>query len=1010
MSIRINVGASFDARDLQRAQRELEALEKQLGTLSQRLKKTGDAFSSAGRKFTSVGRDLTKYVTLPIVGLGAAALKSSIDFESAFADVTKTVTGTTSQLEALERGIRDMSQEIPASAEAIAGVAAAAGQLGIETDAILGFSRVMIDLGNTTNLSADEAATALARLANITGMSARDYDRLGSSIVDLGNNLATTEAEIVQLSLRLGAAGSQIGLSVDQTLAFAGALTSMGVEAEAGGTNLSKAFTAINSAVISGGKELDQFARISQMSAEEFSAAFREDPADAIVAFVDGLRAIRDGGGDVAAALRDSGLSGERMARVFLGLVQSGDLLTDALNIGNRAWNENTALQDEAAQRYETTASRLSILWNQVQETARIIGDELKPILIDILETAVVPFLERVRGIAEAFARLDRDKQRTILAFVGIAAAAGAVSIAIGAVAIAIGFITAHPIIAGISLIAAVLVAAAGAAYYFREELVRLAGRTLDLVYRKFQAFVNPLADIINVMLFITDPFGNVPRAQKLPDLPILELFDVLADRAGEFSIGDIIDNVMGEMSDATQQLTDDGLNYRLEWGKVTDTALDFNNVLSGTDAGGSGSGGGTIGSVVTLSEAMRENLRFVNQVATDTRRMGMAVALGGDLIGQFARDMLTAGQITEDTGREIDQLANSVRQRLNAALEEGNRRLDDAQKSLDRYADSIARGVAGGNMLSDASRSQQEAVENLARAQERYNDAVASEDEERISDAAQDLADAKRQQGTFLDFLQFGATTAEEFAKQIDQLRLAGASMDLLQEIAQMGVETGSRIASELLAGGAAAIEETNRLMASVDAAAESVGESAAQQFFGAGVAAAEAFIDGIESVVPQLQLLLDQISFMFEKLFPDAKRPDVTIVPEGQFVMRPGRGSVDEQLLASRDLEAIGDRVADVFINRGVGIAAGGETEEQRIQRITGEIARGERSFDDLRRSVDLIAARPVEQLMSSAYANATNISVNVSGAIDPEATARTIIKTLDDAQRRTGVRIGL
>src|SRR5690606_14958240 len=145
-----------------------------------------------------------------------------IDFESAFADVTKTVDGTDEQIAALRQGILDMAKELPTSREAIAGVAAAAGQLGIETDNILGFTRVMIDLGNSTNLAAEDAATALARLANITQMPQSEFDRLGSTVVELGNNLATTEAEIVDMGLRIAGAGTQIGLSEAEILGFAG--------------------------------------------------------------------------------------------------------------------------------------------------------------------------------------------------------------------------------------------------------------------------------------------------------------------------------------------------------------------------------------------------------------------------------------------------------------------------------------------------------------------------------------------------------------------------------------------------------------------------------------------------------------------------------------------------------------------------------------------------------------------------------------------------------------------
>ena len=208
MELAINAGSIVASLDLDTGQfsTKLGKAQKQVDGFAGKLKGYGGAFED-------LGKGLTLGVTTPVVGLGVAAGKTAIDFESAFAGVKKTVDATDEQLDKLETGIRDMTKEIPASATAISEVAEAAGQLGIKTENILGFTRVMIDLGESTNLSADEAATSLARLANITGMSQKDFDRLGSTIVDLGNNLATTESEIVAMGLRLAGAGSQIGLS-----------------------------------------------------------------------------------------------------------------------------------------------------------------------------------------------------------------------------------------------------------------------------------------------------------------------------------------------------------------------------------------------------------------------------------------------------------------------------------------------------------------------------------------------------------------------------------------------------------------------------------------------------------------------------------------------------------------------------------------------------------------------------------------------------------------------------
>src|SRR5690606_16048966 len=199
--------------------------------------------------------------------------------------VTKAVAGTAAEMAALEQVLRDMAKELPDTHAEIAAVAEAAGKLGVGVGDIEAFTRVMIDLGETTNLTADEAATALARFMNIMGTSQDNVQNLGSTIVGLGNNFATTEAEIVTLGTRLAAAGRIAGLSESDVLGFATALTSVGVEAEAGGTALSKVFVAINDAVLSSSDKLDVFARVAGTSAESFAKSFRESPAHAIAMF-----------------------------------------------------------------------------------------------------------------------------------------------------------------------------------------------------------------------------------------------------------------------------------------------------------------------------------------------------------------------------------------------------------------------------------------------------------------------------------------------------------------------------------------------------------------------------------------------------------------------------------------------------------------------------------------------------------------------------------------------------
>ncbi len=398
--------------------------EKHMSKVEKRLKRTGSQLQSIGTKLT-VG------LTAPLVAVGGVSLKTAIDFESAFTGVRKTVDATEDQFAALEQGIRNMAKEIPQSATDIAAIAEAAGQLGIETDSILMFTRTMADLGVTTNMSGDQAATALARFANITQMSQSDFEKLGSTIVALGNNLATTEAEIVEMGLRIAGAGSQVGMTEAQILAMAGALSSVGIEAAAGGSAISKVMINIASEVANGGDKLQGFAEVAGMSATQFQVAWREDASSALAVFIEGLGRMSAEGENVFGVLDELGLSEIRVRDALLRASGAGDLFSESLRLGSEAWTENTALTNEAALRYATTESALTTLKNKVVDAGISLGEALVPALTKAIDAAQ-PLIDGIARLADKFANLDPKMQQTIVTIAGIVAGIGPLLVGVG--------------------------------------------------------------------------------------------------------------------------------------------------------------------------------------------------------------------------------------------------------------------------------------------------------------------------------------------------------------------------------------------------------------------------------------------------------------------------------------------------------------------------------------------------------------------------------------------------
>lgn len=394
------------SKTTRQAERELRRLEKQQIATEQAMEQLGRGFAVAGAAILG--------------GLGLAA-KAAIDWESAWAGVVKTVDGSPEQMAALEEELRDLATVLPATHQEIASVAEAAGQLGIERESIADFTRTMVDLGETTNLTADQAATAMARIANIMQTPQAEIDRLGAALVALGNDGASTEAEIVEMALRIAGAGQQIGLTESQVLAFANALSSVGINAEAGGSSISRVMINIASSVQAGGDELKLFAAVAGQSTDEFKAAFEEDAANAIVTFIEGLGRMQASGQDVFGVLDTLGLSEIRVRDALLRAAGAGDLFRTSLETGSRAWEENAALTEEANKRYQTTAARLEIARNQLVDFAIDIGGTFLPVLASAAE--------QVGNIVELFQALPGPVKTAAAA---LAAAAGAFSLLAG--------------------------------------------------------------------------------------------------------------------------------------------------------------------------------------------------------------------------------------------------------------------------------------------------------------------------------------------------------------------------------------------------------------------------------------------------------------------------------------------------------------------------------------------------------------------------------------------------
>lgn len=364
-----------------------------------------DAIRKAGESMVTIGESMQK-ISKYSQDFLKDATKQAIEFENAFADVKKTVEETkTTTYDDIEKGLRELAQTVPTTADELAKIGGLAGQMGVGADDIVKFTKAMVDFGNATNITAEEAAQEIAQIYNVIGKGG-DYSTLNnllSAIVDLGNNSATTEKEIVEMFKNISSASSRVGMTEQQMAALSATLSSLGLD-KGGASAISNIMTQIGMAVDTNSKKLKDWADAAGMSVSEFKSAWGEDAAGALASMLENLKQTVDAGGSLNAVFDDLGIKELRRVDTLGRLVNAQDVYREALERSDKAFAEGNALSNEAAKRYATLKSQLQILKNKFDEFKRTIGEQITPILSVIVEYAgkVLDFLNQLPGSVDS--------------------------------------------------------------------------------------------------------------------------------------------------------------------------------------------------------------------------------------------------------------------------------------------------------------------------------------------------------------------------------------------------------------------------------------------------------------------------------------------------------------------------------------------------------------------------------------------------------------------------------
>lgn len=441
---------------------------------------------TAGQKIADVGTKMTLALTTPLVLLGKSMYGAATDYESAFAGVRKTTEATEEEYQALYDGMLQLSEtETSVGFVDLAGIMEMAGQLGVAEEELLGFTKTYADLQESTNIQGGEGAADLQRFLNLTEQSTQNVARVGGVIVELGNNFATTESEILAMATRMASTGDLAGFTSTEILALSAALSSAGINAEAGGSAAGKLMKSMQLAAelgadaynLLGGTygnavdfsyfisskenllgvaqelgvttdyveqlgqswlDMEKFAQVSGKTADQFRTDWADNPAQGMLDFFVGLGNLDASGQQSALSmLNEMGITEIRLSNLVAAMAGNSDLYSQALQMAYDAYMQDVdvnALAVEAGKRYSTQESQNAMLGNKLQNTMADFGDNLV--------TALQPALDCVNGLLESFNALSETDQTKVLEVLGALALTGPLLTGVGKTVEAVGKIS----------------------------------------------------------------------------------------------------------------------------------------------------------------------------------------------------------------------------------------------------------------------------------------------------------------------------------------------------------------------------------------------------------------------------------------------------------------------------------------------------------------------------------------------------------------------------------------
>lgn len=398
-------------REVVKTEEELKKMNKQLKEMD--WKGLTDNLDKFGKKSTEIGKDMTKKVTLPILGVGAAAAKIGMDFEQSMSKVEAMSGATSEEMGRLEKAARDAgastSKSASDAADALGFMALAGWDVNKSIDGLMPVLRLSeagnIDLARASSLVTDSMSAMGIQVEDLEGYldivaqaarsSNTDIDQMAEAYIKVGGTLRGLDVELEESALALGF------------------LANAGIKGAEAGTGLNAVMLNLTAPTGRAKEALDELG---------YSAFDNEGNFKGLEAVLFDLQAATK---DMDTEQRNMYLSmigGKEHVKTLNALMNGLDDSYDSLKTSiNEA---DGALNEVAETMMENNKGGLVELGSALEELALKIYDVIAP--------AIENLISFIKGVVDWLNNLSPEMQRTIVMLAGLAAAVGPVLIVVG--------------------------------------------------------------------------------------------------------------------------------------------------------------------------------------------------------------------------------------------------------------------------------------------------------------------------------------------------------------------------------------------------------------------------------------------------------------------------------------------------------------------------------------------------------------------------------------------------